>query len=312
MTILSRRAVVGFAALLFAACAVTAPSTRPPGSVGRARDASLADPQAEHIVVIAMENKEYSTIVGSSEAPYLNRLARQKVLLKREYAIAHPSLPDYLSLIGGSTFGITTDCSDCSVRGRNLVDELEAHGISWAAYMQSMPSACYTGATAGTSPAEYVKKHDPFLYFDDIRNRPRRCNKVVPLTQLGPDLDTGLPAFVWISPNECSDMHSCSISTGDDWLRRWVPRILPALGSNGIVVILFDEGTSDLGCCGADPGGGHVVAVIAGPGASDRTRIRGPVDHYSILRLIEDEWGLRRLRHAADDSTPSIEGWKAP
>jgi hypothetical protein len=149
------------------------------------------------------------------------------------------------------------------------------------------------------------------MYFNDIRNRPRRCNKVVPFTELTGDLGSGLPEFVWITPNECADMHSCSVATGDAWLKRWVPKILPALGANGIVLILFDEGSSDLGCCGVDPGGGQVAAVIAGPGAADRTLIRAAANHYSVLRLIEAEWGLRRLRGAGNRATPSIEGWRA-
>ena len=266
---------------------------------------------AEHIAVIVMENKEYGTVIGSPDAPYLNRLARREVLLRQEYAATHPSLPNYLALIGGSTFGIASDCTDCSVRGKNLVDQLETHGISWSAYMQSMPSPCYAGASAGRDPNAYAKKHDPFMYFNDIRNRPSRCSKVVPFTHLQGDLRNGLPQFVWITPNECADMHSCSVATGDAWLKRWVPRIVPALGTNGIVMILFDEGSSDRGCCRADPGGGHVAALIAGPGAADRTVIRAAADHYSILRLIEDEWGLRRLRGAGHGATPTIEGWRA-
>jgi phosphatidylinositol-3-phosphatase len=295
--------------LVLAACGPSGQIIDPPARGARAETAP-ADP-AEHIAVIVMENKEYGSVIGSSHAPYLNRLARRKVLLRREYATSHPSLPNYLALIGGSTFGTTSDCTDCYVRGRNLVDQLEAHGISWSAYMQSMPSACYTGASSGTDPNAYAKKHDPFMYFNDIRNRPSRCNKVVPFTELRADLRGGLPQFVWITPNECADMHSCSVATGDAWLKRWVPRILPALGSNGIVLILFDEGSSDRGCCGVDPGGGHVAALIAGPGAAERTRIRAAVDHYSVLRLIEDEWGLRRLRGAGDEATTTIQGWRA-
>jgi phosphatidylinositol-3-phosphatase len=269
-----------------------------------------ADPAA-HIAVIVMENKEYGTVIGDSGAPYLNRLARREVLLMKEYAVTHPSLPNYLSLIGGSTFGITSDCTDCYVRGKNLIDQLEAHAISWKAYMQSMPSACYTGASWGRDPHAYAKKHDPFMYFDDIRNRPGRCNNVVPFTELRGDLRGGLPEFIWITPNECADMHSCSVATGDAWLKRWVPKILPALGANGIVLILFDEGSSAAGCCGLHAGGGHVSAVIAGPGAAQGVRIRAAADHYSVLRLIEDEWGLRRLRGAGERQTPTIEGWRA-
>jgi len=76
-------------------------------------------------------------------------------------------------------------------------------------------------------------------------------------------------------------------------------------------MVLFDEGSSDAACCSLGTGGGHVAAVIAGPGAKDSTKIRVAADHYSLLRLIEDEWGFGRLRHAADSTTPTIEGWKA-
>lgn len=262
-------------------------------------------------MVIAMENKEYEQIIGSPDAPYLNRLARRKVLLTQEYAITHPSLPNYLAITGGSTFGITSDCTDCNVKGRNLVDQLEADGISWKAYMESMPSPCYKGSSAGTSPNDYAKKHDPFMYFNDVRNDAARCKKIVPFTQFHGDLKRGLPRFAWITPNECNDMHSCPIATGDAWLKAWVPKIIPALGSNGILMVLFDEGSSDTGCCSLGTGGGHVVAVIAGPGAKNSTKIRAAADHYSLLRLIEDEWGFRRLRHAADSTTPTIDGWKA-
>jgi hypothetical protein len=285
------------------------------GAAGGARrpdiSRSASSSPAAHIVVIAMENKEYAQIIGSSDAPYLNRLAKRKVLLTNEYAITHPSLPNYLALTGGSTFGITSDCTDCNVKGRNLVDQLEAHGMSWKAYMQSMPEPCFTGASAGTAPNDYAKKHDPFMYFDDVRNENTRCNQIVPFSQLRTDLTNGLPKFTWISPNECKDMHSCSIATGDSWLKLWVPKIIPALGTNGILMVLFDEGSSDAACCSLGSGGGHVVAVIAGPGGNDSTTIGAAADHYSLLRLIEDELGFRRLRNAADPTTPTINGWKA-
>ena len=258
-----------------------------------------------------MENHEYSSIIGSSEAPYINKLAKQKVLLKEEYAVTHPSLPNYLALTGGDTFGITSDCTDCNVKAKNIVDQLEANDVSWKAYMESMPRPCFKKAFAGTSPDQYAKKHDPFMYFNDVRNSSKRCKKIVPFTQFPEDLKSGLPQFAWITPNECNDMHSCSVQTGDAWLETWVPKIIPALGSNGILMILFDEGSSDSACCGLSSGGGHVAAIIAGPGAKDRTKIRAAADHYSLLRLIEDEWGFDRLALAADPTTPSIQGWKA-
>ena len=291
--------------LLLSACASAGPSTaRLP------RAAPTPSPPA-HIVVIVMENKEYDSIIGSSDAPYLNKLANQNVLLTEAYAVSHPSLPNYLALTGGSTFGITSDCTDCNVKGKNIVDELEGHGISWKAYMQSMPSPCYRSASAGTSPNDYAKKHNQFMYYNDIRNRPKRCNKIVPFTQFPKDLNSGLPQFAWITPNECKDMHSCSVQTGDSWLKNLVPKILPELGTNGILIVVFDEGSTDAACCALGTGGGHVVTIIAGPGAKASTKIRTAADHYSLLRLIEDAWGLKRLRHASDSSTPTITGWRA-
>jgi hypothetical protein len=123
---------------------------------------------------------------------------------------------------------------------------------------------------------------------------------------------TGSRDFSFISPDECFDMHSCPLARGDAWLATWVPRILGALGPKGLLIVVFDEGSSHAGCCDPAITGGHVAAVIAGPGARRRTQITTPLDHYSVLRLIEDAWGLRRLRHAADGSTPSISGWRAP
>jgi hypothetical protein len=302
------------ALLIVSLCLLSACAS--PGTTTRGRHVSVepavrSATAAEHIVVILMENKEYAQIIGSADAPYLNRLARRNVLLTQEYAIAHPSLPNYLALTGGSTFGITSDCTDCNVSGRNIVDQLEANGISWKAYMQSMPEPCFKGAFAGTAPNDYAKKHDPFMYFNDIRTDAARCKKIVPFTRFDGDLSRGLPRFAWITPNECNDMHSCPIATGDAWLKAWVPRIIPALGPNGVVMVLFDEGSSGAACCSLGTGGGHVVAVIAGPGAKDSTRIGAAADHYSLLRLIEDEWGFRHLRNAADSTTPTIDGWKA-
>jgi hypothetical protein len=261
--------------------------------------------------VIVLENEEYGSVVGSSSAPFLNRLARRHVLLTNGFAVRHPSLPNYLALIGGSTFGISSDCTSCHVHARNLVDQLEARRLSWKAYMQGMPHACYLGASAGPSPHRYAKKHDPFLYFDNIRGRASRCRRVVPFDRFPVDLRRGLPRFAWITPDLCFDMHDCPVSTGDRWLARWVPRILPRLGRDGILVITFDEGSSSATCCSVTPGGGQIVTIIAGPGAADRRRIARASNHYSLLRLVEDAWGLPRLGHAGDRATPTIRGWRA-
>jgi hypothetical protein len=260
-----------------------------------------------HLVVIVLENHEYDAVIGSSEAPYLNALARQSVLLTQYHAVTHPSLPNYLALLGGSTFGITSDCTSCDAHGTNLVDQLESKGIGWEAYMEAMPEACFTGPGSG----DYAKKHDPFMYFPDIRDRPARCARVVPFDRFSGDLAAGrVPSFAWITPDLCNDAHDCPLSTADGWLAKWVPKIFKGLSPSVAVIVVFDEGKTDEGCCGQAVGG-HIVGVIGGPAARSGVRISTPVDHYSVLRLIEDAYGLPHLRQAACPCTASITGWRA-
>src|SRR5205807_9453451 len=92
-----------------------------------------APPRFTRVVVLVMENKDYGQVIGSAEAPYIGSLARRYALATGYYGVRHPSLPNYLALVGGSTFGITSDCTDCAVHGTSLVDELERRRISWRA-----------------------------------------------------------------------------------------------------------------------------------------------------------------------------------
>src|SRR3954468_5685081 len=98
-----------------------------------------SNPRASRVITIVMENKEYGDVIGDRDAPYVNRLARRYGLATRSYGVRPPSLPDYLALTSGSTHGIDSDCTDCHVSARNLVDQLEAARITWKAYMEDMP-----------------------------------------------------------------------------------------------------------------------------------------------------------------------------
>lgn len=257
-------------------------------------------------MVIEMENHEYNQIIGSSSAPYINSLANQYTLLTNSFATTHPSLPNYLSLTGGSTFGITSNCTDCFVNAPNLGDQLEKAGLSWKTYQEGMPSPCFLG-----NAYPYMQKHNGFIYYRDIKDNATRCKAhVVPFSQFSSDLNGGrLPKFSLITPNMCNDMHDCPIATGDAWLARQVPPILSHLGTNGIVVVTFDEGTSSYGCCSLAHGG-HIVTIIAGPGAKLRNKITASSDTYSLLRLIEANWGLSLLANAGCICTPTIAGWR--
>jgi hypothetical protein len=304
----ARLALIAALSLLAAGSAGANPVAKAPAlRCGSSKPAPAARaprrvPRLARIAVIVMENADCSDVIGAKQAPYITALARRYSFASRNFALAKPSLPNYLGLTGGSTFGITSNCTDCSVAGVNLVDQLEAAGISWKAYMQGMPEPCFTGAEAGL----YAKRHNPFVYYDTVVSDDMRCSRVVPFDQLARDLASRtLPRFVWITPDLCNDTHSCSLRTGDRFLSRVVPPLLRALGPRGALFLLWDEGYELAGCCGR-AAGGNVALIAAGGGARERARSGLRYDHYSVLRTIEDAFGLPRLRNAACRCTRSL------
>lgn len=265
-------------------------------------------PAFKHIFEIVMENKDYEEIIGNAHMPYINGLAKQYGLATNYYGIRHPSLPNYMALTGGSTFGISSDCNDCFVDAPNLADQIEASGRSWKAYIESMPEPCFLG----DSPPLYRQKHNPFIYYNSVRKDPARCGKTVPLTQLDSDLRAhALPDFVWITPNMCDDSHDCGSDVGDTWLSTWVPKILesPEWRDGGVLFITYDEGYSkklvSRSCC-VEGKGGHVATLVLSPLGKPGYQSAIGYDHYSLLRTIEDAWGMPELGGASCACAPPM------
>jgi hypothetical protein len=253
--------------------------------------AGSAVPVFRHAIVIVFENHETQAVNGTGDAPTFDALGRAYARLTRYYGVTHPSLPNYLTLVSGSAQGITTDCTDCAVNARNLADTLEAAGKTWKTYAEGLPTPGFTGSRAG----KYVKRHDPFLYFEDVVGDPARLSRVVPLSGFRADLRANmLPDFSLVVPDVCHDMHDCSVATGDRWLSSFVRPLLrsPKLAASAIFVI-FDEGSSE------NHGGGHVPALVLGPLVRPGSSDRATLDHVSLLRTIEDAWGLPYLAPTA-------------
>jgi hypothetical protein len=241
-------------------------------------------PPFAHVVVIVFENKERESVLGNPAAPTFNRLARDYATLGRYYGVAHPSLPNYLALVSGSTHGITSDCTSCVVAGRSLAGTLAAAHRIWKTYAEGLPRAGFTGASAG----RYAKKHDPFLYFREVVTRPSWRVRVVPLTALRTDLSRDrLPDFALVVPDLCHSMHDCAVATGDRWLASVVPPLLQLPDS--VVFVVFDEGTTNV------RGGGHIPALALGTAVHPGFRYDALTNHCGLLRTIEDAWSLPRL-----------------
>ena len=169
---------------------------------------SSANNRLEHIFVIMLENHSQSSVIDNANAPYITSLAHTYAMASHYYGVTHPSLPNYVAAISGSNWFTNDDQPSNRFDHRNLVDQLEAHHISWGAYMDTLPSVGFTGNQYPANAALYVNKHNPFVLFNDILSSPDRLANVKPYTDLATDLASGhAPSFVWISPNQCNDMH---------------------------------------------------------------------------------------------------------
>lgn len=266
----------------------------------------------EHIVIIMFENKEFGSVIGNPLMPNYNQLAREYTLLTQYYAVTHPSLPNYIALIGGDTFGIDVNCNDCFVNSPSLPDYIEASGRTWKTYQEDMPEPCFLGDTH-----LYVQKHNPFIYFDPIRLDTARCERsIVPLTALQTDIDAGaLPNFMFIKPNLCNDSHDCTLDISDAWLTNLLGYLVPALDATSdsyFIAMLFEEGQGNHSCCGLPlEAGGRVPIVIYSPLVKNGFEDPTPYTHYSLLKTISAAWGLPYLGHAAEDNHVLIvEPWK--
>jgi len=195
-------------------------------------------------------------------------------------------------------------CVPPLVSATNIVDQLTSAGISWRAYLEGVPAPCFSGAGRGG----YAKKHNPFIYYTDVAHDPARCSHLVGFGALRADLGAGrLPTFAWISPNLCDDMHDCDVATGDAFLARTVPPLLHELGPHGFLILTWDEGSSDAGCCGGAAAGGHIATIVAGPDVIAGGRERAPVDHYGVLATIERALRLPALAAAANPRNGSLD-----
>jgi hypothetical protein len=267
----------------------------PPAPASSVAGARASGPLSfSHVYLIVLENEEYGSLVGSADAPYFNSLISSYGLATNYFGVAHPSQPNYLALFSGSTQGVTDD-SNHDVSATNLADQLEAKGKSWAVFAQDYPGNCFTGATKGGSgegigaKGSYARKHNPAISFTDISTNPTRCAHITNLAAFDP----AAADFELIVPNQCNDMHSCPISTGDEFLRAFVPKITSSAAFAGSVLfITFDEGDSNAG------GGGHVATVVVSPLVKPGFQSAAKYDHYSLLRTIEDAWVLGCLGQA--------------
>jgi len=228
-----------------------------------------------HVFVIVMENTGLDRALRSQP---IARLASANALATNYRAVARPSLPNYLALTSGSTWGIADNLYH-PLPAADLGTQLTAAGITWRAYMEGMTAE----AGCMRSPYPYALKHNPFAYYGGA------CpSNVVPIDALDADLAADTPNFVWITPGLCHDGHDCSVDIAATWLDGLVSRIVSsdAWRSSGMLFVVWDEG---------DGGDSNLVPLIVLTKDAIAKRIETQYDHYSLLATIEDTFGLPRL-----------------
>jgi len=248
-----------------------------------------------NVFVIVFENHDWSAIQGNASAPYINKTLLAEGAHADNYQNVpglHPSLPNYIWMEAGSNLGVTDDAEPSVHRlsAPHLTAQLKAAGITWKSYQEDIPG---TGCPL-TYVNQYGPKHNPTIYFTDVNGgvnpSSAECEAHVrPYAELAGDLETRtVPAYAFITPNLCNDMHDCSVATGDAWLAREVPKILAsqAYKQGGAIFIAFDESA------GSDaPIGFIVLSPLAKKGYSNTIYYT----HSSMLRSVQEIFGVGPL-----------------
>jgi arylsulfatase A-like enzyme len=233
-------------------------------------------------MVVIFENEDATNIIGSGEAPYLTSLAAAGAQFTNAHGETHPSQPNYLALFSGSTHGVEDDGCPVDLDADNLGSQLLSAGLSFVGYSEGLPRPGYTGCENG----DYARKHNPWV---DFGNLPGSVNQ--PFSALPKDY-ASLPTVSFVVPDLCNDMHDCDVATGDAWAKRNLgPYADWATKHNSLLMVTFDEDS------GTDAN--HIATVVTGAGVA-ATRSDQHIDHYDLLRTIEDLYGLEHLGAAAD------------
>jgi hypothetical protein len=248
-------------------------------------------PRPDHVVVVIEENHSYGSIIGNTaQAPYINSLAGQGALFSQSFAVTHPSEPNYLALFSGSTQGITDDSCPHTFSTANLGQGLIGAGLSFAGYSESMPSAGYTGCTSGS----YARKHNPWVNFSNV---PAADNLTFGSF---PSSFASLPTLSVVVPNQQNDMHDGTIAQGDNWLHTNIDAYAQwAKTHNSLLVVTWDEDDSS--------SANHIPTIFVGQQVKPGSYAE-QINHYNILRTLEDAYGLPRAGASAN-ATPITDVW---
>ncbi len=287
-------AVIGLAVVLATACSSSPAAVTPAASGTAAPTTPTAKlPRPAHVMVVIFENEDAEAVVGSPQAPYLTELAKSGATFTDAHGETHPSQPNYLALFSGNTQGVTGNQCPVELTGENLAAQLITAGETFIGYSEGLPEPGYTGCRSG----KYARKHNPWVNFRDL---PPSINQ--PFSALPADY-AQLPTVSFVVPDMCNDMHNCPVATGDAWARKHLaPYVAWAKQHESLLIVTFDEdsGTEE----------NRIPTIVAGAFVRP-TVSKQRIDHYSVLRTLEDLYGLAPLGQASI-AAPLAGIWTTP
>jgi hypothetical protein len=260
---------------------------------GRAVDAvahkrTAALPRPDHVVVVVEENRADGEVIG--KAPYMTQLATNGADFTQSYAITHPSEPNYLALFSGSTQGVRDDSCPHTFTTGDLGAQLITVGDTFTGYSESLPFDGYTGC----AKRAYARKHSPWVNFSNL---PATTN--LRYTRFPTDY-TQLPTVSFVIPNLNHDAHDGTVAQADTWLKTNLDGYVQwAATHNSLLIVTFDEDDSS--------GGNRIATIFAGPMVTTGAYAQH-ITHYSVLRTLEDMYGLPCLGGACS-ATPIVDVW---
>jgi hypothetical protein len=257
---------------------------------------ALVRPPFRRVFIVVLENTGFADAVAQ---PFLGALAAGGALTTSFFAETHPSFPNYVALTAGSTYGITSN-ADVTLDVAHVGDLLERAGRTWKVYAEGYPGGCFLGTSAGA----YVRRHVPFLSFRDAQTDPVRCGRIVNASQLDADIAAGtLPDYALYVPDLNDDGHDTGVASADRWLATaFGPRLADGRFTDGLLfVVTFDESAD---------ASNHVYTVLWGAEVVAGSTSSARHDHVSLLRTIEDAFGLGTLGQLDASAAPITAIWK--
>ena len=254
-------------------------------------------PKPAHIVIVVLENHGYTQIAGSTAAPYLNSLINDSsgAVFTQSYALSHPSQPNYIMLFSGANQGVTTDNVPTGLpfTTLNLGAALVQKGYTFTGYSEGLPSVGSTVATSGT----YARKHAPWINWQGTSTNGIPTTSNQPFTAF-PTNYSNLPTVSFVIPNMTNDMHDGSdparITLADNWVKNNMQNYITwAKSNNSLLILTFDEDDNALA--------NRILTVFCGAHVKKGSYSTN-IDHYGVLRTIEDMYSLSHSGAAATAS----------